>query len=157
MISSGVGPGGGGGTNTFKIALVELRDDDGVLGLGESAPSSRYDENVDSTIAFLEHVDPKRLSFDDVPGSMRYLDTISGKNFAPKCALNIALLDGAGRRKKQAIYDYLRLGFSEGKHVTSFSIGIDHPEVIRSKVAEAERYPVLKLKVGGPDDRKNLG
>src|SRR6185503_12003995 len=77
MISSGVGPGGGGGTNTFKIALVEVRDDDGVLGLGEAAPSSRYEENVDSTIAFLEQVDAKRLSFDDVPGSMRYLDTIS--------------------------------------------------------------------------------
>lgn len=157
MISSGVGPGGGGGTNTFKIALVELKDGDGTVGLGEAAPSSRYEENVDSTVAFLEHVDPGHLSFDDVPGSMRYLDTISEKNFAPKCALNIALLDGAGRRKLQAIYDDLKLGFTEGKHVTSFSIGIDCPEVIRRKVVEAERYPVLKLKVGGPDDRQNLG
>jgi L-alanine-DL-glutamate epimerase-like enolase superfamily enzyme len=157
MISSGVGPGGSGGTNTFKIALVELKDRDGTVGLGEAAPSSRYEENVDSTIAFLEQVDPNHLSFDDVPGSMRYLDTISEENFAPKCALNIALLDGAGQRKRQAIYDDLKLGFTEGKHVTSFSIGIDRPEVIRRKVVEAERYPVLKLKVGGPDDRQNLG
>ena len=156
MISSGVGPGGGGGTNTFKIALVELIDADGTKGVGEAAPSSRYEENVDSTIAFLEHVDASKLSFDDVTASMRYLETIAEKNFSPKCALNIALLDGAAQRKKQPIYDYLKLGFSEGKHITCFSIGIDKPDVIRRKVAEAERYPVLKLKVGGPDDRQNL-
>src|SRR5438034_9028802 len=51
----------------------------------------------------------------------------------------------------------MNLVFTEKKHITSFSIGIDKPEVIRSKVLEAERYPVLKLKVGSPDDKKNLG
>jgi L-alanine-DL-glutamate epimerase-like enolase superfamily enzyme len=50
----------------------------------------------------------------------------------------------------------LKLGFKEGKHITSFSIGLDRPEIIRQKVAEAERYPVLKLKVGGPNDGENL-
>src|SRR5687767_7601293 len=97
-IASGLGPGGGGGTSVFKVVFVELIDRDGVVGRGEAAPSSRYEENVDSTIAFLEHVDAKRLSFDDVPGSMTYLDSIADKNFAPKCALNLALLDGAGRK-----------------------------------------------------------
>lgn len=155
-IASGLGPGGGGGTNVFKVALVELIDGEGVLGLGEAAPSSRYEENVDSTIAFLEHVDAKRLSFDDVPGSMKYLDSIADKNFAPKCALNIALWDGAGKKAKRPIYELLGLKFSEGKHITSFSIGLDRPEIIREKVAAAEAYPILKLKVGGPNDRENL-
>ena len=155
-IASGLGPGGAGGTNVFRVAFVELIDRDGVMGLGEAAPSSRYEENVDSTIAFLEHVDASRLSFDDVPGSMQYLETIADKNLAPKGALNIALLDGAGRKAKQPICELLNLGFTEGKHLTSFSIGLDRPEVIRKKVLEAERYPVLKLKVGGPNDRENL-
>ena len=147
---------GGGGTNVFKVAFVELVDGDGVIGRGEAAPSSRYEENVDSTIAFLEHVDAKHLSFDDVPGSMKYLDSIAEKNFAPKCALNIALLDGAGKKQQRPICDLFKLRFSEGKHVTSFSIGLDRPEIIRKKVAEAEGYPVLKLKVGGANDRENL-
>jgi L-alanine-DL-glutamate epimerase-like enolase superfamily enzyme len=155
-IASGLGHGGAGGTTTFKVAFVELIDRDGVKGLGEAAPSSRYEENVDSTIAFLEHVDASRLSFDDVPASMKYLDSIAEKNFAPKGALNIALFDGAGKKAKQPIYDRLKLGFTEGKHVTSFSIGLDRPEVIRKKVAAAEQYPVLKLKVGGPHDRESL-
>src|SRR5687768_9555331 len=94
-IASGLGPGGGGGTNVFKVAFVELVDKEGVVGLGESAPSSRYEENVDSTIAFLEHVDASKLSFENVLGSMQYLESIAEKNFAPKCALNLALLDGA--------------------------------------------------------------
>jgi len=40
--------------------------------------------------------------------------------------------------------------------VTSFSIGIDGPEMIRRKVTEVEPYPVLKLKVGSPRDNQNL-
>lgn len=155
-IASGLKQGGTGGTNTFKVAFVELTDDEGITGFGEAAPSSRYEENVDSTIAFLDHVDPNRLSFGDISKSMEYLDSIAARNFAPKCALNIALWDGAGRKAKAPIYDLLKLGFTEGKHVTSFSIGIDSAEMIRQKVTEAERYPILKLKVGAPNDRANL-
>src|SRR5204862_6856390 len=35
-------------------------------------------------------------------------------------------------------------------------IGIDKPDVFRKKVLEAEQYPVLKVKVGVPDDKANL-
>lgn len=155
-IASGLGPGGGGGTNLFGVMFVELRDGDGVVGIGESAPSSRYGETVESTRAFLERIDPAQLSFTDIPGSMAYLDSVAPGNFAPKGAINIALVDGAARRAGQPVYDWLGLGFTEDRHVTSFSIGIDRPEIIREKVLEAERYPVLKLKVGSADDREDL-
>jgi len=87
---------------------------------------------------------------------MNYLDSLGVNAFAAKGAINIALLDGAAKKRGQPIYDFLKLGFTESKHVTSFSIGIDQPEIIRRKVLEAEPYPILKLKVGGPDDRQNL-
>ena len=156
MIARGLEPGGEGGTNVFKVAFAELTDRDGVTGVGESAPSVRYEETVDSTMAFFERVDAARLSFEDVEGSMRYLEEVAPGNDAPKCALNIALLDGAARKAGQPIYDFLKLGFSEGKHVTCFSIGLDTPAVIRQKVLEASAYPVLKLKLGSPLDRENL-
>jgi L-alanine-DL-glutamate epimerase-like enolase superfamily enzyme len=156
MIARGLEPGGDGGTTKFKVAFVELTDKDGVTGVGESAPSERYHETVDSTIAFFERVDPAWLSFADVPASMRYLERVALGNYAPKCALNLALLDGAARLAGQPIYDYLKLGFTEGKHVTCFSIGIDTPAMTRQKVLEAEPYPILKLKLGGPADRENL-
>ena len=152
-IASGFG--GAGGT-TYAVVFVELRDDDGRVGIGESAPSSRYQENSKSVEAFLRKVDAQRLSFDDVAGSMRYLDEVASGDDAAKCAVNLALLDGMAKARKLPIYDFLKLGFTEGKHVTSFSIGIDKPDVIRRKVEQAEAYPVLKLKVGSPDDEQNL-
>lgn len=144
-----------GGKNFYATVFVELSDE-GLTGIGESAPSSRYDENADSVQAFLNKVDPQRLSFNDIPGSMAYLDTISAGNASAKGAINIALLDGAAKKAGMPLYDYFKLGFREGAHVTSFTIGIDTPEKIRHKVKEAEQYPILKLKVGGPNDRENI-
>jgi L-alanine-DL-glutamate epimerase-like enolase superfamily enzyme len=66
------------------------------------------------------------------------------------------LLDGAAKRVKKPIYDFLELGFRDNHHVTSFTIGIDTPEVIRKKVLEAEKYPVLKVKLGVADDKANM-
>ena len=66
------------------------------------------------------------------------------------------MLDGAGKRAKKPIHEVLGLGFRESQHVTSFTIGIDKPDVIRKKVLEAEAFPVLKMKIGGPDDKANL-
>jgi L-alanine-DL-glutamate epimerase-like enolase superfamily enzyme len=73
-----------------------------------------------------------------------------------KCAFNLALLDGAAKRANKPIYDLLELGFRENHHLTSFTIGIDKPDMIRKKVLEAEQYPVLKMKVGADDDKTNL-
>lgn len=145
-----------GGDKDAKVLFVELTDKDGVVGLGESAPSGRYRESAAGSVAFLESVDAGKLSFEDVVSSMEYLESVAPGEYAAKGALNIALLDGAARRAGQPIYDYLGLGFTEGKHVTSFSIGIDTPESIERKTREAERFPVIKLKLGGPSDRENL-
>ncbi|HWF19454.1 MAG TPA: enolase C-terminal domain-like protein, partial [Verrucomicrobiae bacterium] len=145
-----------GGTNVSPVAILQLAADDGTIGLGECAPASRYNENVDGGMEFLAKVDGSKLSFDDVRGSMRYVEGIAPGEFAAKSAVNIALLDGASRKAGKPIYDYYNLGFRDKYHVTSFSIGIDKPEVIRQKVLAAEKYPVLKLKVGGPDDKANM-
>ncbi|MFQ5584496.1 MAG: dipeptide epimerase, partial [Calditrichia bacterium] len=40
---------------------------------------------------------------------------------------------------------------------TSFSIGIDTPEMIRKKVLEAEPVPLLKIKVGKHNDEEIIG
>src|SRR6266576_1855424 len=144
-----------GSEKTSQVLLVELSDD-ATSGLGESAPIARYHESVDTVEAFCQRVDAARLSFADVPGSMKYLDSVAAGNMAAKCALNLALLDGAAKRAGKPLYDFLGLGFRENHHVTSFSIGVDKPEIIRKKVLAAEKYPVLKLKVGVPDEETIL-
>jgi L-alanine-DL-glutamate epimerase-like enolase superfamily enzyme len=145
----------GGGSDVISTVLVRLQDK-GLTGLGEAPCSRRYSESVDSMQAFLKLVNPEKLSFDDVPGSMAYLEKLSPKDYSAKCAINVALLDAAARKAGKPIYDVLGLGFKEGAHITSFSIGIDSAEVIRRKTADAAPYPKLKLKVGAPGDRDNL-
>ena len=145
-----------GGTLADPVVFVQLTDADGHSGLGEAAPYSRYGESTDTVQAFLKRVESKQLSFDDIPASMDYLDSIAPGNYAAKCAVNIALWDGFTRALGQPVYGHLKLGFTEGRHVTSFSIGIDEPKIIREKVANAGAYPILKLKVGSPNDKQNL-
>lgn len=147
---------GGAGTDIFKVVLVNLDDGHGVTGLGEAAPAGRYGESAVRVQAFLQTVDARRLSFDDVPGSMKYLAALAPGECSAKGALNVALLDGAAKKASQPLHDFLQLGFREGRHVTSFSIGMAAPDDIRRKVLAAADQPVLKLKLGGPDDRATL-
>jgi len=146
----------GSGTNLSHTIIVELTGADGTIGRGEAAPIIRYKESIETVEAFLKMVDARGLSFNDIEGSMAYLETVSAQNMSAKCALNLALLDGAGKRARQPVYDLLGLGFRENQHLTSFTIGIDKPEVIKKKVVEAEAFPVLKMKVGIQEDKINV-
>jgi L-Ala-D/L-Glu epimerase len=155
-IARGLAADGLGGSETCPVVVLELKDTDGLRGLGEASPSRRYGESIETVLKFLRRIDPGQLSVRDLDGSMVYLETVAPGNCAAKGVVNQALLDLAARRARQPLCDYLGLGFTEGKHVTSFSIGIDTPEMIRIKVAAAEDYPILKLKLGSPHDRENL-
>jgi L-Ala-D/L-Glu epimerase len=143
------------GSGTHRTVIVELSDA-GTDAIGEAAPSILYGESAEGTMKFLQQVDMAKLSFADVPGSMAYLETLAGIPIAAKCALNLALLDGAAKRAGKPLYDFVGLGFRENHHVTCFSIGIDSPDMIRKKVLDATQYPVIKLKVGDARDRENL-
>jgi L-alanine-DL-glutamate epimerase-like enolase superfamily enzyme len=147
---------GRAGSRLHHNVIVQLTDDDGIVGLGEAAPASTYGESAATAAAFLQKVDASKLSFTDIPGSHRHLEDTGLKEMAAKCAINIALVDGAAQRARQPVCDFLGLGFQEKHHVTSMTIGIDTPEIIRQKTLEAEKYPVLKLKLGDASDRQIL-
>ena len=99
---------------------------------------------------------PSRLHEDHRAETLSYLETLGTGAPSAKAAVDIALLDLAAKRAEVPLFDYLGLGFREGIHVTSFSIGMDEPEVTRQKVTGAAAYPILKLKVGGRGDRDTL-
>jgi L-alanine-DL-glutamate epimerase-like enolase superfamily enzyme len=145
----------GGGSDRASVVLVRLADDS-TTGLGEAPTSQRYSQSATFIQDFLKRVDADKLSFRDIPGSMAYMDKLAPNHSSAKCALNVALVDGAARLAGQPVYDFLGLGFTENKHLTSYSIGIDTPEMVARKVAEAAAYPILKLKIGSPGDRENL-
>ncbi len=144
------------GSSNHTIVLFEMTDDDGTTGLGEAAPASTYRETANGVMDYCHNLDVSKLCFNDVRGTMAWLESLRGIPSAARCGLNIALVDGAAKRAGKPIHDFLGLGFREKQHVTSFSIGIDAPDIIRKKVLDAAKYPVLKLKVGDPRDRENF-
>src|SRR5205823_14374103 len=144
------------GSGTHRTVIVELTDGDAAGAIGEAAPSVLYGESVEGVLDVLAQLDAAKLSFRDVAGSMDYLASVPGIPVAAKCALNVALLDGAAKAEGKVLYDFLGLGFRENHHVTSFSIGIDSPEIIHKKALEAAEYPVLKLKMGDARDQENF-
>jgi L-alanine-DL-glutamate epimerase-like enolase superfamily enzyme len=67
----------------------------------------------------------------------------------------MAWYDLLGKRLGAPVYELLGLDPADTPR-TSFTIGIDTPQTMAQKAAEAQQYPVLKVKVGTPNDRANL-
>jgi len=130
---------------------------DGVTGHGEGAPIVRYQENaVDAQRAaqsvqdLVTEADPWQFQkllmeiFHRVPGQ-----------YAAKAALDIAIMDWVGQKLGVPLYRYFGLDPNDAP-ITTFSIGIDTPEITRQKVREAEPFPVLKIKVGLDTDEATI-
>jgi L-Ala-D/L-Glu epimerase len=126
---------------TAQTVIVRVRDGDSE-GIGEAAPTARYDESQESVIAYfsshsLAADDPYRLEallHDGIPPAAR-------------CGLDLALHDLIGKQLGKPLYTLL--GLDPGlTPVTSFTIGIATAETTLQKVAEAGDHPILKIKLG---------
>jgi L-alanine-DL-glutamate epimerase-like enolase superfamily enzyme len=127
------------------------------VGMGEAAPSNHYGELQGSVLAFLHELrsrlsDTYRLS---ITALHQVMEETAHLNPAAKAAVDMAWYDLLGKRLDAPLYQIL--GFDPAcTPRTSFTIGIDTPEVMARKAAEARRYPILKVKVGTPKDEANL-
>jgi L-alanine-DL-glutamate epimerase-like enolase superfamily enzyme len=151
-------------TWTTTMSSSEFRDTlhlrytrDGVTGVGEGAPIVRYHENAADAQKATEAARTAVLAADPWR-----LETALGEAFArlegqyaARAALDIALHDWIGQRLGIPVYRLLGLDPSRAP-VTTFSIGIDTPEVTRQKTREAAEFPVLKVKVGLDTDEATI-
>ena len=147
--------------HTFRISrgaedvvpvVITTVEHAGVRGYGEASPSSRYGETIDTVLDFLKRVDLRGFSEPfELEEISEFLDNIAPGNAAAKTAVDIALHDWVGRKLGQPLYKLWGLSKSKTP-LTSFTIGIDSPEVISKKIAEAEEYPILKIKLGTDHD-----
>jgi L-alanine-DL-glutamate epimerase-like enolase superfamily enzyme len=151
-------------TWTTTMASSEFRDTvhvayrrDGITGRGEGAPIVRYKESAESARQALESLRPLVEAAD--PWRFTKLEAeidrrITGE-YAARAALEIALFDWIGQKLGVPLYQYFGLDPDDAP-ITTFSIGIDTPEVTRQKVREAEPFPVLKIKVGLDTDEQTI-
>jgi L-Ala-D/L-Glu epimerase len=141
------------GSRTTSPTVVLSLEHDGITGLGEAAPSPRYNETPDTVAGFLRSCAMEKYSdpfaLDEILGDVA---RIAGGNTSAKAAIDIALHDWIGKKLRLPLWKFFG-GTKSAVPVTSFTIGIDKPEAIGKKVEEAASYPVLKVKVGVPGDR----
>jgi L-alanine-DL-glutamate epimerase-like enolase superfamily enzyme len=148
--------------HTFRIArgasdvrenlLVELRHGD-FVGRGEAAPILRYREDRASAARAVETM-AGRLGDPRAFAQAACRAAVPGQS-AAEAAVDMALHDLAGLRLGAPLYELLGIDPRDAPE-TSFTIGLDSPDVVVRKVKEAAAYPVLKVKMGSDGDREVL-
>jgi L-alanine-DL-glutamate epimerase-like enolase superfamily enzyme len=141
-----------GASDVRHNLLVEL-EDGGRTGLGEAAPIKRYGEDRDTAAQAVDAM-ARRL------GDPRAFALAAGEAAVPgqasaEAAVDMALHDLAGQRLGAPLYEVLGIDPRRAPE-TSFTIGMDTPEVVAAKVKEASAYSILKVKMGSDDDRAML-
>jgi L-Ala-D/L-Glu epimerase len=144
-------------SSDFRDTLHVAYSAQGITGRGEGAPIVRYHEDaksaqqaVESVRPLLESADPMHFAktlaevFRKVPGE-----------WAGKAAIDIALMDWVGQKLGIPLYRYFGLDPADAP-LTTFSIGIDTPEITKQKTREADAFPVLKVKVGLATDEATI-
>ena len=126
---------------------------EGVTGYGEASMPPYLGQSVESVCAFLQKVDLSQFTdpfqLEDI---LSYVDSLSEGDSAAKAAVDIALHDLVGKLIGQPWWRIW--GLDAGKAPsTTFTIGIDTPEVVREKTLEAAgKFNILKVKVGLDSD-----
>jgi L-alanine-DL-glutamate epimerase-like enolase superfamily enzyme len=144
-----------GSRTTTPVVLTEM-EYDGVKGYGEASMPPYLGESHEGVLRFLSRVridqfnDP--LLIEDI---LDYVDKIAPGNYAAKASVDIALHDLVGKLLGKPWFRLWGLDPAKTPY-TSFTIGIDTPEMVKQKVAEAEPYKVLKVKLGLGNDKEMI-
>ncbi|MDD7552859.1 MAG: dipeptide epimerase [Candidatus Cryptobacteroides sp.] len=130
---------------------------EGVTGYGEASMPQYLGQSVESVSRFLERVDlsrfPDPFQLEDI---LAYVDSLSPGDTAAKAAVDIALHDLVGKLLGAPWYRIWGLNPAKAPN-TTFTIGIDTPEVVRVKTREcADRFRILKVKVGLDNDKEMI-
>jgi len=145
-----------GSEDVTPVVIAEL-EHDGIVGTGEASPSKFYGETTESVRAALAGIEDW-LAFRDPFSYHHILEEAAArleKSRAALCALDLALNDWIGRRLDQPLFRLLGLD-PERMPLSTFTIGIDTLERMVEKLREVADFPLIKVKVGMPNDLEVL-
>ena len=135
------------------VVLIKI-EHDGLEGYGEASLPPYLSETQESVINFLKLI--SGINFDDISNYKKILkevDLASENNTAAKAAVDIALHDLSGQINQKPCYQLFDLS-ANILPLTSFTIGIDEPKVLKQKIAEASQFKIFKIKLGTEDDKR---
>jgi L-alanine-DL-glutamate epimerase-like enolase superfamily enzyme len=141
---------------TTPVVLTEI-EYDGITGYGEASLPPYLGETQASVQEFLKKVDLEQFASPfELEEILDYIDKIAENNTAAKASVDIALHDLIGKIMGQPWHKIWGLDKSKAPS-TTFTIGIDTPEVVRQKTQEvAASFNILKVKLGREGDKEMI-
>lgn len=134
------------GSRTEARVLTVRVSRAGITGWGECVPYARYGESLESVTAQIESlpVGISRAALQEAlpPGAARN-------------AVDCALWDWEA--KKAGLRAWALAGLpAPGPEITCYTLSLDTPEAMRAAAARHAQRPILKIKLGTPDDMPRL-
>ena len=134
------------GSRTEAQVLTVLLDDGTHRGWGECVPYARYGETLDSVQAQIEGL-PSGITraalADHLPAG------------AARNAVDCALWDLECKRAGKRAWDLAGLA-APGPRITAYTLSLGTPEAMMAQAARNAMRPLLKIKLGTPDDMPRL-
>ena len=132
------------GSRTQAEVLTATVEGDGFSGMGECVPYARYGETLDSVAA---QIDGFSGAWPDLPDALP-----AG---AARNALDCAYWDHAAKKSGKRVWDLLGLP-KPAPEITAYTLSLDTPEAMKQQAAANAARPLLKIKLGTPDDMARL-
>ncbi len=134
------------GSRTEAKVLTVAITRDGVTGYGECVPYARYDETLDSVTAEIES-----LPVDVTRAQLQSLLPAGAARNAVDCALWDLEAKAAGK----PAWDLAELP-KPGPEITAYTLSLDTPDNMEQAARDHAFRPILKIKLGTPDDMPRL-
>ncbi|MDP5359975.1 MAG: dipeptide epimerase [Paracoccaceae bacterium] len=132
------------GSRTQAEVLTVAVEEDSVRGAGECVPYARYGETLQSVTVQIEGFSGR---WSDLPLAMP-----AG---AARNALDCAFWDHAAKAAGKRVWDLLGLP-APLPEITAYTLSLDTPEAMQQQAARNAHRPLLKIKLGTPDDMVRL-
>ncbi|MCB1396045.1 MAG: dipeptide epimerase [Rhodobacter sp.] len=134
------------GSRTEAKVLTVRVERDGLVGWGECVPYARYGETLESVAAQIA----------GLPGGIDRVDLQAALPAgAARNAVDCALWDLEAKRAGKRVWELAGLT-APGPMLTCFTLSLDTPEKMRASAAKNAHRPLLKIKLGTPDDMARL-
>lgn len=134
------------GSKTHAHVLTVRITRGGVTGWGECVPYARYGESLESVTAQIESL-PEGITRAALQSALA--------PGAARNAVDCALWDLEAKLAGQRVWQLAGLP-EPGPKVATYTLSLDTPEAMRTMAASHAHRPVLKIKLGTPDDMPRL-
>ena len=134
-----------GSRTEAKVLTVRIQDG-AVTGWGECVPYARYDETLESVMAEIESL-PSDLS------RKKLQDLLPAG--AARNAVDCALWDLEAKLAGKRVWELAGLPVP-GPEITAYTLSLDTPDAMQAQAEQHAFRPLLKIKLGTPDDMPRL-